>query len=48
VSNPIGYLTQARAHNKVNDIDANDIYSDSPGASITASVGTDWQTRDKT
>jgi RHS repeat-associated protein len=35
-------LDQARSHNVVNEIDVNISDTDSPGASITASVGANW------
>jgi hypothetical protein len=36
MGNPNGFLIQARAHNKVNEIDVIDNHSDAAGASITA------------
>jgi RHS repeat-associated protein len=36
-------LNQTRYHNSVNEIDTNNTDSDGPGASITASVGTNWE-----
>lgn len=35
-------LEQSREHNKVNEIDTDDDHSNGPGASITASTGTNW------
>ena len=35
-------LNQTRQHNKVNEIDTNDVDNDGPGNSITASVGNNW------
>ena len=35
-------LVQQRDHNKVNEIDTNEAHDDAPGASITASTGTNW------
>jgi hypothetical protein len=35
-------LDQTRYHNTVNEIDTNNDHTDGPGASITASTGTNW------
>ena len=35
-------LDQDRAHNDVNEIDTNNDHADGPGASITATTGTNW------
>ncbi|MCX5653082.1 MAG: polymorphic toxin-type HINT domain-containing protein [Planctomycetota bacterium] len=35
-------LVQARSHNKANEIDTNDVHSDTPGNAIAASQGDNW------